>query len=68
MFNYLIQYSLHIGKMGVQNAYNGTRLFLFNGNEFIPKEEFMDVEFYRLKYVTINYLYYPLNHMHLFLC
>lgn len=36
--------------MGVQNAYDGTRLFLFNGNEFIPKEEFMDVEFYRLRY------------------
>ncbi|PWA74680.1 replication protein A 70 kDa DNA-binding subunit C [Artemisia annua] len=37
------------GKMGVQNAYNGTRLFLFNGNEIIPKEEFVDVELYRLR-------------------
>ena len=46
----LIKYYHWIGKMGVQNAYNGTRLFLFNGNENIPKEEFMDVEFYRLRY------------------
>ncbi|PWA95176.1 nucleic acid-binding, OB-fold protein [Artemisia annua] len=38
------------GKMGVQNRYNGTKLFLFNGNESIPKEEFMDVELYRLSY------------------
>ncbi|PWA66139.1 replication protein A 70 kDa DNA-binding subunit B [Artemisia annua] len=37
------------GKMGVQNAYNGTRLFLVNGNEIIPKEEFVDVELYRLR-------------------
>ncbi|PWA46838.1 nucleic acid-binding, OB-fold protein [Artemisia annua] len=37
------------GKMGVQNGYNGTKLFLFNGNESIPKEEFMDVELYRLR-------------------
>ncbi|PWA91525.1 replication protein A 70 kDa DNA-binding subunit D [Artemisia annua] len=37
------------GKMGVQNGYNGTRLFLFDGHESIPKEEFMDVELYRLR-------------------
>ena len=37
--------------MGVQNGYNGTKLFLFNGNESIPREEFMDVEFIRLRYV-----------------
>ncbi|PWA50701.1 replication protein A 70 kDa DNA-binding subunit B [Artemisia annua] len=37
------------GKMGFQNGYNGTRLFLFNGHESIPKEEFVDVELYRLR-------------------
>ncbi|PWA65887.1 PIF1-like helicase [Artemisia annua] len=37
------------GKMGVQNGYHGTRLFLFNGHENIPKEEFVDVELYRLR-------------------
>ena len=36
--------------MGIQNAYNGTRLFLFNGQENIPKEEFVDVELYRLRF------------------
>ena len=37
--------------MVVQNGYNGTRLFLFDGHEIIPKEEFVDVELYRLRYV-----------------
>lgn len=43
--------------MGVQNGYNGTKLFLFNGGETIAKEEFMDVEFYRLRYVIHMMLY-----------
>ena len=38
--------------MGVQNGYNGSKLFLFNGNESIPKEEFMDVELNRLRFAT----------------
>ncbi|PWA44532.1 nucleic acid-binding, OB-fold protein [Artemisia annua] len=42
------------GKMGVQNGYHGTRLFLFNGHENIPKEEFVDVELYRLRPVDIG--------------
>lgn len=43
--------------MGVQNGYNGTRLFLFNGHESIHKEEFMDVEFYRLRYANTSQYY-----------
>ncbi|PWA93876.1 hypothetical protein CTI12_AA066250 [Artemisia annua] len=35
--------------MGVQNGYNGTRLFLFNGHESTPKEEFVDVKLYRIR-------------------
>ncbi|PWA68659.1 nucleic acid-binding, OB-fold protein [Artemisia annua] len=37
------------GKMYVQNSYHGTKLFLFNANEPIEKDEFRDVEAYRLR-------------------
>ncbi|PWA53719.1 nucleic acid-binding, OB-fold protein [Artemisia annua] len=38
---------LHLGKMGVQNGYNATRLFLFNGKESITTSEFKDVDDFR---------------------
>ncbi|PWA34359.1 hypothetical protein CTI12_AA621870 [Artemisia annua] len=33
--------------MGVQNGYNATRLFLFNGKESITASEFKDVDDFR---------------------
>ncbi|PWA36352.1 nucleic acid-binding, OB-fold protein [Artemisia annua] len=35
------------GKMGIQNGYNATRLFLFGGKEAITAAEFKDVEDFR---------------------
>lgn len=40
-----------IRKMGVQNGYHATKLFLFNGKESITAPEFKDVEDFRLRYV-----------------
>ena len=40
-----------MGKMGVQNGYNATRLFLFSGKESITSSEFKDVDDFRQLYV-----------------
>ena len=33
--------------MGVQNGYNGTNLFMFNGKDTISTAEFKDVDVFR---------------------
>ena len=37
--------------MSVQNGYNGTRLFLFNGKDTISTDGFKDVEVFRQRYI-----------------
>lgn len=48
-FNDFLKANLNHGKMCVQNGYHGTKLFLFNTSEIIEKDEFRDVEAYRLR-------------------
>ena len=52
LFNYVSSYA---GKMGIQNGFNGTRLFLFNGNDTIPGQEFQQVDAFRQTYLTTNF-------------
>ena len=44
---FIFKILLRKGKNGVQNGYNATKLFLFNGKESITKPEFKDVDDFR---------------------
>ena len=40
--------------MGIQNGFNGTRLFLFNGKDNISSAEFQDIDAFRNRYIKIS--------------
>ena len=40
--------------MCIQNGFNGTRLFLFNGKDKITSDGFEDVESFRQRYIKTH--------------
>ena len=47
MLVFIIIFVQCLGKMGMQNGYNGTKLYLFNGKDTIDTAEFKDVDDFR---------------------
>ena len=47
MLVFVIIFVQCLGKMGEQNGYNGTKLYLFNGKDTIDTTEFKDVDDFR---------------------